>query len=198
MTIPEGMNFPPHWGMYVGVPSLDEGVAQVERLGGSALSEVIEIPNVGRMRTMTDPQGAAFSLFEPKPGPQPPEAEPQAGDASWHELWTTDAEAAMKFYTTLFGWQPTETMDMGEMGKYYMFGRTFELGGMMTKTPSMAQVPTHWNPYFRVPDVDAGAQQVKSKGGQILNGPMEVPGGDRIVQCIDPQGAAFSLHAKKA
>jgi predicted enzyme related to lactoylglutathione lyase len=198
MTIPQGMNFPPHWVMYVGVPQLDEAVAQIERLGGRALSPVIEVPTVGRMRTMLDPQGAMFSILESASPPEQPEAEPQVGDASWHELYTTDAPAALKFYSEVFGWRPTQTMDMGEMGKYYMFGRAFELGGMMTKPPSMAHVPTHWNIYFRVADVDARAEQVKSKGGQILNGPMDVPGGDRIVQCLDPQGAAFSLHARKA
>ena len=41
MTIPEGMGFPPHWGMYVGVPNLEEGTAAIERAGGSALSPVI-------------------------------------------------------------------------------------------------------------------------------------------------------------
>jgi hypothetical protein len=35
---------------------------------------------------------------------------------------------------------------------------------------------------------------VKANGGKILNGPMEVPGGDWVVNCMDPQGAAFSLH----
>ena len=34
MTIPDGMNFPPHWEMYVGVPKLEDAIAQVERLGG--------------------------------------------------------------------------------------------------------------------------------------------------------------------
>ena len=38
MNIPPGMNFPPHWVMYVGVPTLEEAVAKIERLGGSALS----------------------------------------------------------------------------------------------------------------------------------------------------------------
>lgn len=61
MTIPDGMNFPPHWGMYVGVTQLEDAVATIERLGGSALSPVIEVPTVGRMRTMRDPQGAAFT-----------------------------------------------------------------------------------------------------------------------------------------
>lgn len=197
MTIPEGMNFPPHWGMYVGVPKLEDAVSQVERLGGSVLSPVIEVPSVGRMRTMKDPQGVAFSIYEPASPPQQPEAEPQIGDVSWHELYTTDAEAAMKFYTELFGWRPTESMDMGPMGKYHMFGRAFPLGGMMNKPAAMAQVPPHWGFYFRVPDVHAGAERVKANGGQVLNGPMEVPGGDWIVNCMDPQGAAFSLHHKK-
>ena len=198
MAIPPGMNFPPHWGMYVGVPNLDEGVSTIERLGGSALSDVIVVPTVGRMRTMKDPQGAAFSIYEPDPSsPQKPETEPGLGDVSWHELFTTDAEAAMKFYTDLFGWRPTETMDMGPMGKYHMFGRSWPLGGMMKKPQEMAQVPPHWGVYVKVADVHAGADRVKANGGQVLNGPMEVPGGDWIVNCMDPQGAAFSLHHKK-
>ena len=47
-----------------------------------------------------------------------------------------------------------------------------------------------------VPDVDAAVEKVKELGGQVLNGPMEVPGGDKVAQCCDPQGAAFALHSK--
>ena len=61
----------------------------------------------------------------------------------------------------------------------------------------MAQVPPHWGLYFRVTDVHAGAERIKANGGQVLNGPMEVPGGDWIVNGMDPQGAAFSLHHRK-
>jgi len=198
MRIPDGMNFPPHWGVYIGTPKLEETVAAVEQRGGKALSPVIDVPNVGRMRTMSDPQGAAFSLLEPgRPGHRA-DAGPELGDVSWNELFTTDAAAAISFYTGLFGWQDIEPMDMGEMGKYYMFAKGKELaGGMMNKPPAMAQVPPHWGFYFRVPDVHAGAERVKAKGGKVLNGPMEVPGGDWVVNCMDPQGAAFSLHHKK-
>lgn len=197
MTMPEGMNFPPHWGMYIGVPQLDEAVSAIERKGGSALSPVIDVPTVGRMRTMKDPQGALFSVYEPVSPPQAPETEPQPGDVSWHELYTTDAEGAMAFYTGLFKWQPTDSMDMGAMGKYHMFGRAFPLGGMMKKPAEMGHVPPHWGIYFRVPDVHAGGERVKANGGQVLNGPMEVPGGDWSVNCLDPQGATFSLHHRK-
>lgn len=50
---------------------------------------------------------------------------------------------------------------------------------------------------FGFPDINAAAERIKANGGKILNGPMEVPGGDRIVNAMDPQGAAFSLHARK-
>ena len=198
MTIPEGMNFPPHWEMYVGVDKLEDAIGQIERLGGRALGPLVDIPTVGRMRTMTDPQGAAFAIYQPATPPQQSETEPPIGGGSWHELMTTNAEAALKFYTELFGWTPTETMDMGPMGKYHMFKRSFPLGGMMNKPQEMAQVPPNWGLYFRVDEINSATDRVKANGGQILNGPMEVPGGDMIVNCMDPQGAAFSLHAKKA
>jgi uncharacterized protein len=198
MNRPDGMNFPPFWAMYVGVNKLEDAAAHVKKLGGKELSPVIDIPKVGRMQMMTDPQGAAFYIYEPDPtAPQLPEGAAQVGEGSWHELMTTDAPAALKFYTELFGWTPGETMDMGPMGKYYMFNRPHGMiGGMMNKPPEMAHVPPNWQIYFLVPDIDAAAERIKANGGQILNGPMEVPGGDRVLNAMDPQGAAFSLHAK--
>jgi predicted enzyme related to lactoylglutathione lyase len=71
-------------------------------------------------------------------------------------------------------------------------------GGMMNKPPQMANVPPNWQIYFRVADVHAAVERIKANGGQILNGPMEVPGGDWVVNAADPQGAAFGLHQKKS
>ena len=70
------------------------------------------------------------------------------------------------------------------------------LGGMMNKPKELADVPPHWGIYFLVPDINAGVDKIKARGGQIVNGPMEVPGGDWVVTAMDPQGAAFSLHAR--
>ena len=197
MKIPEGMNFPPHWEMYVAVPKIEDAIAKIERLGGTSLGPLIEVPDVGRMRTMTDPQGAVFAIIEPAPTENRPEAPPEIGDASWRELYSSDAPAAMKFYAEIFGWKPTRSMDMGPMGQYQIFGRAWDIGGMMNKPKEMAQMPSAWNIYFRVADADAAAERVKANGGQVLNGPMDVPDGDRVVNCMDPQGAAFGMHAKK-
>jgi uncharacterized protein len=199
MTRPADVTAPPFWAMYVGVPSLEAAAAHIKRLGGGECSPIIEVPTVGRMQMMTDPQGAAFYIYEPGRTDQQPEAAAELGEASWHELMTTDAPSAMKFYSEVFGWQPSEELDMGAMGKYQMFNRPHGMiGGMMNKPPEMAHVPPNWQIYFRVPDINAAIDRIKANGGQILNGPMEVPGGDWIVNAMDPQGAAFALHARKA
>jgi predicted enzyme related to lactoylglutathione lyase len=199
MERPAGMNMPPFWSMYIAVPNFEDAVAQIKKLGGSELPGVIDIPTVGRMQMLKDPQGAAFYIIQPEPRDNPPDRDPEVGEASWIELMTTDAPAAMKFYQELFGWQPSQAMDMGDMGTYQMFNRGERMiGGMMNKPKAMAQAPPHWAIYFRVPDINAAAERIKANGGKILNGPMEVPGGDQILTGMDPQGATFSLHAKKA
>ena len=199
LKTPEGMNAPPFWAMYIAVPKFDDAVAHIKRLGGSELSPVIDIPQVGRMQMLKDPQGAPFYIIQPASTEERPEGAPEIGEASWHELMTTDADAAMKFYKEVFGWQPSEAMDMGpEMGKYQMFNRPHGMiGGMMNKPKELANIPPNWGIYFRVADINAAADRIKANGGKILNGPMEVPGGDMIVNAMDPQGGAFSLHAKK-
>ena len=199
MTKPAEVKAPPFWAMYVAVPDLKEAVSKIKRLGGKTHTEVIEIPTVGRLQMLMDPQGAAFYIIEPSVEEQRPEGPPQLGDVSWHELMTTDLNAAMKFYQEAFGWKPTDAMDMGEMGIYQIFNRpSGRIGGMMNKPTTMANVPPNWQIYFRVPDVDAAAERIRANGGKILNGPMDVPDGDRVVNAMDPQGAAFGLHQKKS
>jgi len=199
MQRPEDMNAPPFWSMYIAVPNLEDSVKRSNGLGGSELSEIIDVPSVGRLQMLKDPQGAAFYIIQPEPRDNPPDRDPEIGEASWLELMTTDWRAGMTFYKELFGWQPTDAMDMGPMGTYQMFNRGDRMiGGMMNKPPEMGNVPPHWRIYFLVPDINAATERITANGGTILQGPMEVPGGDWVVNGMDPQGAAFALHAKKA
>ncbi len=57
--------------------------------------------------------------------------------------------------------------------------------------------PAAWMPYAMVKDAKAAAAAATANGGTIINGPMEVPGGDWIAQGVDPQGAVFSVHSLK-
>ena len=65
---------------------------------------------------------------------------------------------------------------------------------MFNKPPEMP-FPPNWLQYIQVDSADGAAERVKANGGQVLNGPMDVPGGDRIAQCLDPQGGAFAVHS---
>jgi uncharacterized protein len=56
--------------------------------------------------------------------------------------------------------------------------------------------PPNWLQYIQVDSADSAAERVKASGGQVLNGPMDVPGGGRIAQCLDPQGGAFAVHSQ--
>jgi uncharacterized protein len=198
MTLPAeqtAAGVPAHWIAYVGTPDVDAAVAEAVALGGKTHLAPTDVPTVGRVAVLADPQGAVFALYTPANAVGPMPAVPGVGNVSWHELYTTDLDAAFAFYQRLFGWAEASSMDMGpEHGRYLMYGRGGEhmYGGMM-KRPS-DQMPPIWTPYFRVPDVDAAVAAVRANGGQVLNGPMEVPGGDRVAQCIDPAGAPFGVH----
>jgi predicted enzyme related to lactoylglutathione lyase len=133
----------------------------------------------------------------PKPPPGSPERKRGGvGDFSWFELYTPNPEGAWKFYESLFGGEKTSAMDMGEMGVYQMFGRGGGIpnGGIMKPPPG---APAAWMPYALVKDVKAAAAAATANGATIINGPMEVPGGDLIAQGMDPQGAMFAVHSLK-
>lgn len=189
----KAMGAPAHWLAYVGVADVDATVAKAQSLGGKAWLPGLDIPNVGRIAVLSDPDGAVFGIFQPNAIQSDPDAEAKVGEVSWHELMTSDHAAAFGFYQTLFGWQHTESMDMGPMGTYFMFGAgKHSLGGIMNRPPEMPA--SAWLYYVHVGDLDAALERVKAHGGMVLNGPMEVPGGARVAQCVDPQGAAFALH----
>ncbi len=203
MLLPEEakkMGAPPSWLGYLGVDNAEQAVKQVVELGGRQMGPTQNIPDIGSFAVIADPQGAVIGLFEPKMTNAPTRGEPGVGEIAWNELNTTDYESAWTFYSKLAGWQHTESFDMGpEMGTYFMFesGKNERTRGGMSNAAKAMGFPPHWTYYITVPDIDAAAKRIASLGGTVVNGPMEVPGGDRILQARDPQGAMFALYMKK-
>ena len=201
MTLPDQakqMGAPPSWLMYVAVPDVDESVRQAVGLNARAHVEPQDIPNMGRFAVLADPQGATFGVFSANGEIPGHDKEPKLGEFSWHELAARDARAAWGFYEQLFGWEKMDAMDMGELGTYQTFGRAgVMLGGMYDK-PADMPMPPNWLCYALVPNADKAAKVVERLGGKILNGPMDIPGGGRIAQCLDPQGAAFAVHSNES
>ena len=204
MTLPAAakqMGTPPNWMMYIGTPNVNDTAVRIAQLGGRVVKQPDDIPNTGRFAVVQDPYGATFGIYTPKT-PGPAKEKPGLGDFSWFELYTPNPDGAWNFYRSLFGWEKTSAMDMGDMGVYQMFGRGGGIpnGGIMKPPPG---APAAWMPYALVQDAKAAAAAAAANGAKIINGPMEVPGGDWIAQGIDPQGAMFAVHslnpaAKKA
>lgn len=198
MELPEearAAGAPPHWLGYVGVADVDATVEKVTAAGGKVWVAPTDIPSVGRFAVFGDPQGAVVAAFTPAGDMPAHEGPPRVQDFSWHELMTRDHAAAFDFYAGLFGWERGEAMDMGPAGIYQLY-RTGDLplGGMFNAPPEMGGMSA-WLYYVRVPDAREAAGRVEPLGGKVLHGPMEVPGGDHIVQCADPTGAMFALHS---
>jgi predicted enzyme related to lactoylglutathione lyase len=190
-------SIPSQWLPYVYVYDVDACSRQVKTLGGQVRMGPYEVPNVGSWSVITDPHGARIGLYEPEAKVPSEYRTPRRGEFSWHELATTDYKAAFEFYQALFGWEKTSEFDMGEMGIYFMFGKKgVPYGGMFNRRPDMP--PPHWLSYIRVDDVKATADAVKKFSGTVHRGPMEVPGGDMIAICADPQGALVAFHTPSA
>ena len=192
----KAMGVPPCWTGYIGSADVDADVQRLTAAGGSVRRPAEDIPGVGRFAVVADPQGAVFILFTPAgPTPPGPTVPPEApGHMGWRELMAGDGAAAFDFYAALFGWTKAEAIDMGAMGVYQLFAKDgVTRGGMMTKPP---QVPVPcWQYYINTDAIDAAAARVTGNGGSIVNGPMQVPGGQWIVQCLDPHGAFFGMVA---
>lgn len=64
MRIPaEAQGMPPSWGVYVTVDNVDETLARAEKLGGTVVMPPMDVPGVGRMAVVRDPQGATLSVI---------------------------------------------------------------------------------------------------------------------------------------
>jgi len=154
-----------------------------------------DIPNVGRIAMVADPQGAPFYVM--RATPPEPKAQSDVFSTSeqqrvgWNELSTTDPLAARKFYAGQFGWDDSQFMDMGEMGEYRFLERSgTRIGALCGVMPGQ---PPRWRYYIRVPSIAKAKETVEAKGGTIHMGPHQVPTGDYIIIGRDPQGAEFAL-----
>ena len=190
----------PIWLGYIYVPDVDRALNKIESLGGTALMPATDIPDVGRIAMVADPQGNPFYVMKPLPPQGDPnaqsdvfslEAEERIG---WNELMTSDPVAARQFYGDLFGWTSDDFMPMGENGEYRFLARHGHTLGAVCK--EMGSGNSKWRFYIRVPSISAAIEAVKAGGGQVSMGPHEVPGGDHIIIGNDPQGAEFALVGK--
>ena len=183
---------PTVWATYVSVDDAEATVAKVTEAGGGKITDPIDVMGMGTMCVFTDPTGAVFGIWQPGTFAGA-ELVNESGAFGWNELGTRDTAKAKEFYGAVFGWGADE-QDMGEMGAYTtwkvgeeMVGGMFDIAGVVPD-----EVPAHWLVYFMVEDLDASLEKVKAGGGDVRNGPIEIPIG-RFAVVADQFGAVFAV-----
>jgi predicted enzyme related to lactoylglutathione lyase len=187
----------PTWLGYIHVQDVDSTVSAIEAAGGQVYMAASDIPDVGRIAMVTDPQGAPFYVMKPIPPADKPDAKSDVFSPTglqrcgWNELNTSDPEAARRFYGEQFGWTSDDFMPMGDLGEYRFWKQNgVQIGAVCGL---MGQAQPKWRYYFRVPSIAEAKEAVEQGGGKVTRGPMEVPGGDHIIIGLDPPGAEFAL-----
>jgi predicted enzyme related to lactoylglutathione lyase len=181
------------WLGYIHTADVDTAVARLEGAGGIVHRPSWDVPGVGRMAAVSDPEGATFMLMTPQ-GPDTPSVPAGTpGSVGWRELMAADAGKAGAFYGEQFGWSPAGSHDMGAMGTYRLFATGGGEADVGIMNPPPGSTSPGWRYYFTVDALDRAVGRVEAGGGTIATPPHQVPGGGWIAHCVDPQGAWFGL-----
>jgi predicted enzyme related to lactoylglutathione lyase len=115
------------------------------------------------------------------------------GTFCWIDLSTSDAVAAKKFYTELFGWTAVD-MPVGPGMTYTMLqidGK--EVAALYQQGEHEQGIPPHWNSYVSVANADEIAARAKALGGTVLVEPFDVMEEGRMAIIQDPTGAVVGV-----
>jgi uncharacterized protein len=199
MTQGEELPAKPDWLGYVWVEALEATLSKVAEAGGQIVVPATDIPETGRFAVLADPCGAAVAVFERAAESDdeglPSESVP--GLFCWAELWAHDVDDAKAFYQAVFGWS-TDLMEMPG-GIEYTVCKIGEVNtaGIMA-SPVSPDVPAFWLYYVSVADTDATAARAVELGGEVWQGPEDIPGVGRFAILRDPAGAAIGVIAPPA
>ena len=108
----------------------------------------------------------------------------------WLGVVSTDLAKTTPFYTEVLGWS-AETIQMGD-NEATMLKAADGKSIAHTAAPAMDGVPSHWNNYLRVQNVDKSAKLAEANGGKVLVPGTDIPPG-RFAVVTSPSGATFSL-----
>lgn len=183
----------PIWVGYVGVDEVDASVAGLQAADARVMRPAEDIPGVGRLAMLADPDGAPFYVMRGASDGTSTAflAAPDSyGHIVWNELAAGDPDRAITFYTDAFGWRQDGAMPMGDLGDYrFLHHGDQMIGAVMPRVGGAAG----WLFYFHVPEIDEAADRVRSAGGTIEQEPIEIPGGGFSLTARDPHGARFGL-----
>jgi predicted enzyme related to lactoylglutathione lyase len=218
-SVPEAAPPMAMWNTYFWVDSADEAASKVRDAGGGVVREPFDFMDACRMAVFTDPEGAAFGVWEPKEH-KGARLVNDPGAVVFNNLNTRDVEGAKSFYGLVFGWR-TGSIGGGAEGwtlpgygdwlerehhpglRKQMAGagapEGFEdvVGSVVPIADDQPDTPAHWSITFATDDTDATATKATELGGKVIVPPFDAPWSTatytiRLTVIADPQGATFS------
>lgn len=188
---PEDSPLPDTWVTYFLADDIEALVQRVKDLGGRVLAEPADV-NLGRMALLVDTSGGLFGAIEPY-SEEAFIAAGEPGTPVWHELTCTNHyEEAAEFYRDLFDWVTRST----EAGSFRYttalvdgapFAGIWDAQGRFPR-----EVPSFWQSYVGVKNVDEAVSKAEKLGGEVVREPWESEFG-RMAVVADSTGATVTI-----
>ncbi len=183
---------PDTWTTYLSTPDAKATAEAAVAAGGQVYLEPMQVMDLGSMAVVADPGGAVIGLWQPGLHAGFGLAG-EAGTPVWHELHTRDYAGVLAFYRSVFGWDTTVLADSDEFRYTQMVIDGAPYAGVMDSSVFLPEgVPSSWQVYLGVEDVDAKLAQVVELGGAVARPAEDTPFG-RLAEVRDPTGVAFKL-----
>ena len=208
--IPEGAPATPVWNTYISVESADDTATKVKAAGGEVLMEAGDVMEAGRAAVFSDPEGAAFCVWQPGQH-KGARIVNEPGSLNFNGLNTRNPDAATAFYASVFGWRTLTLAGGVEMWTLPGYADDLERGdpGLRERTaamgvpgfedvvasinplaPDQPDIPAYWSVTFATDDADEAARKAEELGGTVVAPPFDAPWA-RVTVITDPQGATF-------
>ncbi|AOT61458.1 VOC family protein [Streptomyces fradiae] len=189
--LPADRGLPGSWTVYLASDDADGTAESVRCAGGTVAVGPLDTGAAGRLVICSDPSGAVFGVWQAAAFAGT-SAAGGPGTPVWYELLTYEAEPAVKFYRTLFGYEPEpDASDGPDHVVLTAAGRpALSVRGLGRDLPR--DRGAHWTTWFEVADPDAAARRAAELGGRVLDTPRDGAGGRRAT-LADPEGAVFTV-----
>lgn len=175
----------PHWLGQIEVDDVEARAAAFVAEGAEMLGPIAAYPDGRRFAVLRDPGGAIVGLVSPGSDANP---------FVWQQLNTLDRERVEQAYARVFGWRMTSLVQDPTHGEVRHFAWSGgDDAGAIVDVRGREGRHAHWLFHVRVPRLGDAMTVVRGEGGLVL-GPFELPNGERLAVCDDPQGAAFAVR----
>jgi uncharacterized protein len=188
------MGLPPYWLPYISIENADKTAEKATQSDGKVIAPPFNVFDNGRMAVIQDNSGATFAIWQPM-NSIGASYKNIPGTICWLELGVNEAEKPKQFYSEVFGWSAkTEKMGETDYTTFFFSENPQDMAaGMYIMTPEMQGIPPHWLTYFMVAKAEETISIAKENKGEILMGPMFIPGIGNFAVIRDPQGGVFGI-----